>query len=455
MRTFRSGLVLGVLASALIPAPGQGVGPPPSAPVVAGNWRCTAFEAFLEIASAGGDRLTTLVTVPQMNVWKLPAGSTSFEDGRLLVDASALGGKLRATPAADGRMLDASWDTAQGRRELRFERVAAVPERSRGPTRPFPYREEEVSFVNERAGIRFHGTLTLPPGPGPHPAAVLVTGAGCQDRDESLGPGPDPFFKPFLIIADALTRRGIAVLRWDDRGWGQTGGSVLDSTSEDSASDALAAIRFLRQRPGIDASRVGIAGHSEGGMVALIAGSWQPDLAFVVSLAGVAQKIRPLALQTLEGWMASNRFPGILKGLGMGHLERIIKIVESDATDAEVAQKLKFMVPGQFIPSIACKWTRFMVRYDPGPAIERVRSPILGLYASEDGQVPAVANVDALRTSCARGGNKDLTIVTYSGMNHFLRYNAPPPPPRPGWDSGVAPDVLDDLGAWVVSKVRR
>jgi hypothetical protein len=112
------------------------------------------------------------------------------------------------------------------------------------------------------------------------------------------------------------------------------------------------------------------------------------------------------------------------------------------------------MVPGQFIPMIACKWTRFMVRYDPGPAIERVKSPILGIYASEDGQVPAIPNADALRTACARGGNEDLTIITYAGMNHFLRYNAPPPRPRPGWDGGMALEVLQDVGDWVLAKTR-
>jgi uncharacterized protein len=447
-------LVLSVVALCLSLAPGQGVGPVPSPPPVAGCWRCTAFDAWIEIAPAGGDRLTALVTIPAMNVWKLAAGQASFEDGRLLIDASTLGGKLRASLSGEGR-LEGSWDSTQGRRDLRFDRVASVPEHARGPTRPFPYREEEVSFVNERAGIRFHGTLTVPAGPGPHPAAVMITGAGCQDRDESLGPGPDPFFKPFLVISDALTRRGIAVLRWDDRGWGKTGGNVLESTSEDSASDALAGVRFLRQRPEIDPARVGVIGHSEGGMVAFIAASWQTDVAFVVSLAGVAQRIRPLAYRTLEGWMAGSSVPKIFQGLAKGHLRRIMEIVESDAPDEVVREKVKKMVPAQFVPLMVNKWTRFMVKYDPGPAIERVRAPILGLYASQDGQVPAIENVDALRAACARGGNRDLTIVTYAGMNHFLRYDAPPPPPRPGWDNGVAPDVLADLTDWVASRTAK
>jgi dienelactone hydrolase len=335
-------------------------------------------------------------------------------------------------------------------------RVPVVPTATAGPTRPFPYREEQVTFVNERAGIRFHATLTLPKQPGTYPAAVLITGAGCQDRDESLAAGTDPRFKPFLIVSDCLTRLGVAVLRYDDRGYPGTGGSVLDSTSEDFASDALAAVRFLRTRPDIDPARVGVIGHSEGGMVATIAASWQTDLAFVVSLAGVAQKVKPLAYKTLEGVMRSKGIPQILQGLVEGHLGRIMAVVESDAPDAEAAHRLRrLLVPQQFIPQIACKWTRFMVRYDPGPAIERVRCPILGLYASEDGQVPAIENVDALRTACARGGNSDVTIVTYAGMNHFLRYNAPPPPPRPGWDGGIAAQVLDDLGSWVLAKTKR
>jgi uncharacterized protein len=447
----RRGVAILAMVVALGLLPAQRVGPSPSP--VAGSWRCDALDAFLEIE--GGDTLTVRLTAPAHHLWKMPAGSATFRDGKLTLAAPTLGGSFHGTLSGDGGLLRGTWTSDQGARELELRRVASVPVRSRGPRRPFPYREEEVSFVNERAGIRFHGTLTVPEGPGPHPAAVLITGAGCQDRDESLGPGPDPFFKPFLIVADALTRRGVAMLRYDDRGWGKTGGNVLESTSEDSASDALAAVRFLRQRPEIAAARVGLVGHSEGGMVAMIAGSWQPDLAFVVSLAGVAQRVRPLALQTLEGWLSAKGLPAMFRGLAKGHINRVMTIVESDATDAEVAKRLNLMVPGQFIPMIACKWTRFMVRYDPGPAIERVRAPILGLYASEDWEVPAVDNVDALRAACARGGHADLTIVTYAGMNHFLRYNAPPPPPRPGWDEGMAPDVLQDLTDWVRARVSR
>jgi uncharacterized protein len=449
----RRGVAILAMVVALGLLPAQGVGPSPSP--VAGSWRCDALDAFLEIE--GGEALTVRLTAPAHHLWKMPAGSATFRDGKLTLAAPTPGGSFHGTLSREGGLVRGTWTSDQGARELELRRVASVPVRSRGPRRPFPYREEEVSFVNERAGIRFHGTLTVPEGPGPHPAAVLITGAGCQDRDESLGPGPDPFFKPFLIVADALTRSGVVVLRWDDRGFGKTGGNVLDATSEDSASDALAAIRFLRQRPEVDPARVGIVGHSEGGMVAMIAASWQQDLCFVVSLAGVAQRVQPLAYRTLEGWLATQRLPGLLQGLAKGHLGRIMRVVESDASDAEVAQRLKLLVPGQFIPHIACKWTRFMVRYDPGPAIERVRAPILGLYASEDGQVPAIENVDALRAACARGGNADLTIVTYSGLNHFLRYNAPPPPPRPGWDSGIAPDVLTDLCDWVRARasVRR
>src|SRR5262249_32665633 len=145
---------------------------------------------------------------------------------------------------------------------LDFARVDALPPRFQEPRRPVPYAEEQVSFQSEQ-GFRFRGTLTVPRWPGPHPAAVLVSESGCQDRDETIGDS-----RPFLVLADYLARRGVIVLRCDDRGYPKDPAAVLGATSEDFATDALAGVAFLAARREVDQSRIGLIGHSEGGMVA-------------------------------------------------------------------------------------------------------------------------------------------------------------------------------------------
>ena len=147
-----------------------------------------------------------------------------------------------------------------------------------------PTTQEEVTFDN--GDITLAGTLTLPEGDGPFPALVLISGSGQQNRDEELSIVPG--YKPFREIADTLTRQGIAVLRYDDRGIGQSGGDPSQATSADFADDAEAAFAYLQERPEIDGEQIGMLGHSEGGIIEAIIGARNPDVAFLISMAGSA-----------------------------------------------------------------------------------------------------------------------------------------------------------------------
>ena len=162
------------------------------------------------------------------------------------------------------------------------------------PKPPFPYEAREVSFANTNGGITIAGTLTLPEGDGPFPAVVMITGSGAQDRDETL-----LGHKPFAVIADYFTRRGIAVLRTDDRGVGGTTGSVTLSTSSDFASDALAGVSFLQTQDKIDPDRIGLIGHSEGGLIAPIAASQSKAVDFIILLAGTGVSGREILVRQL------------------------------------------------------------------------------------------------------------------------------------------------------------
>ena len=164
---------------------------------------------------------------------------------------------------------------------LRRTDQTPVLRRPQEPAKPYPYREEEVTFENRPAGINLAGTLTLPKSAGPFPAVILISGSGAQDRDEALAG-----HRPFLVLADYLTRQGVAVLRVDDRGVGGSTGDSLRATSSDFADDALAGVAYLKGRREIDTARIGLIGHSEGGLVAPLAATRSQDVAFIVLLAG-------------------------------------------------------------------------------------------------------------------------------------------------------------------------
>ena len=193
---------------------------------------------------------------------KIPVDTAVFEGRTLRLTLKAIGGSYEGTLNADGSALQGTWSQGGRTLPLTFDRQekAFALNRPQEPKGPFPYASREVTFQSEAGGVQLAGTLLLPPGEGPFPAVALVTGSGPQDRDETL-----MGHKPFLVIADALARRGIASLRWDDRGAGASAGDHMGSTVDDFAADARAAVAFLRSRPEVDGNAIGIVGHSEGG----------------------------------------------------------------------------------------------------------------------------------------------------------------------------------------------
>jgi hypothetical protein len=180
-----------------------------------------------------------------------------------------------------------------GATPLVMKRVDAIPEpnRPQTPKKPYPYIEEEVTYENRKAGVTPAGTLTIPSGKGPFPAVVLLTGSGPNNRDEEVY-----FHRPFMVLADYLTRQGIAVLRFDDRGVGGSTGDFSKATTGDSADDALAGIEFLKGRKQIDPKRIGLVGHSEGSEMGAIAATRSPDVAFLVMLAGQGQRFADVVI---------------------------------------------------------------------------------------------------------------------------------------------------------------
>jgi len=227
----------------------------------------------------------------------MPVQEVRFTPPALILDMSSFGIVFEGKMAADSGSIAGVFKVGPDAMDLILRRSAGVPEmgRPQDPKKPYPYEEVEVRFPNREAGIDLSGTLTIPAGPGPFPAAVLVSGSGPQDRDSTIAG-----HRPFLVWADTLTRRGIAVLRCDDRGVGKSEGDFHRATTVDFASDAQAAWEFLKSQSRIDGRKIGFIGHSEGGIIAPMVAARNPEVAFLVLLAGTGIPGDRLLMEQLE-----------------------------------------------------------------------------------------------------------------------------------------------------------
>ena len=320
-----------------------------------------------------------------------------------------------------------------------FELKPAVAQPQAPSEPPPPYRVEEVTVTSGE--VKLAGTLTTPAKPGRHPAVALLTGSGAQNRDEEIFG-----FKLFRLIADHLTRAGVVVLRCDDRGVGGSSGSLQSVTSEDLAGDALAAVGFLKARAEVDPARIGLLGHSEGGLLAVMAAARSQDVGFIVLVSGPAVKgetlmraqgeaiyraegksqveiARLLALQALSFQVArtGEGAPELAAEIRQATLSDLEKLpAERQKAMGDLGQFADRAVQGQ-MAALRSPWLKFFLDYDPTQALRQVRCPVLALYGEKDLQVPAEMNRKALEATLARAGNKRVTIRVVPGANHLFQ----------------------------------
>ena len=322
--------------------------------------------------------------------------------------------------------------------------TTAGKSRPQEPRPPYPYGEEEVVYENKKDGVQLAGTLTLPRSRGPFPAVLLITGSGPQDRNEAiLG------HKPFLVLADHLTRLGIAVLRVDDRGVGKSTGKFHEATSEDFAVDAVAGIDYLKTRKEIDSRRIGLIGHSEGGLIASMIAARSTDVAFLVMMAGPGLTGEEILYR--QGALIS-KAEGVSDDLIAQNLaaqKRMFKIVKEEKDNLAAETRIRELAASireqvtkdgaemreerkKAIHNIATgvesqakmmvsPWFRFFLAYDPLPALMKVRCPVLAINGEKDLQVPARDNLEAIRQALQTGGNKNYEVLTLPMLNHLFQ----------------------------------
>jgi uncharacterized protein len=333
--------------------------------------------------------------------------------------------------------------------------------RPQDPKPPYPYNTKEVTVPSD-GGVRLAGTVVIPEGPGPFPAVVFVTGSGPQDRDEAL-----LGHRPFLVIADYLARHGIASLRYDDRGFAKSTGTFETATSADFAADAEAALHFLQHVPGIARDRVGILGHSEGGLIGPMIAARTRDVAFLVLMAGPGMPGDSLSLLQLRR-LASSSTPSAQVDAQVDNNRRLFHAVSGarDSADAvarvlAVRQEIIGALPenqrvaaasrlDQTIPKLVNPWMRYFLRYDSRTALRNVHVPVLALGGTLDLQVPARENLSGIDAALKAAGNKGYRIVELPNLNHlFQTATTGAPSEYATIEETIAPQVLDLITSWI------
>ncbi|HNZ43237.1 MAG TPA: alpha/beta hydrolase [Bacteroidales bacterium] len=439
---------------------------------VAGNWLgsldvgVAKLRIGLMIKDSSGILISKLIS-PDQGAMNIKVDKAEFANDTLKIVSKEIHASFKGT-------INISADTLKGfftqgkKFPLSMARVEKLPElnRPQEPQRPFPYKEEEVTFINKKAGISLSGTLTLPSSGENFTAVVMVSGSGPQNRDEEL-----LGHKPFLVISDYLTRNGIAVLRYDDRGTGKSKGIFSTATTADFADDAEAAFTFLQKDKRINPEQIGIMGHSEGGLIAPVVASRNNDVTFIVMLAGPGLKGEDILLLQSELIARADSTPEEEIATNKELNKKLYKIAKKEKDDKKATEKMRKLIDDywktispdaiknsgidkqvliQSVYQVVTPWFRYFISYDPGKTLSKITCPVLAMNGSKDLQVPSAQNLKAIEKYLLKAGNKDFTIKEFEGLNHLFQHSATGSPSEyVDIEETFSPEVLEYMTQWL------
>ncbi|MEG1024182.1 MAG: alpha/beta hydrolase [Flavobacterium sp.] len=376
---------------------------------------------------------------------EIPSAQISYE-GTLNKDNIVVG---KFTQGGQSLELDLSKETIQ-------KQVYARPQE---PQKPYPYYTEEVKFENKTDNVVLAGTLSLPKKEGNFPAVILITGSGRQNRDEEL-----LGHKPFLVLADYLTKKGIAVLRFDDRGAGESTGDFSKASTIDFSKDVQAGVDYLKTRKEIDKKKIGLIGHSEGGLIAPIIAGNSKDIDFIVLLAGPGLRGDVLLLLQTE---LIERQSGV-SNEEIKKRQEILKgaydlVVASSANDENFKNSVSTYFNSKFDENqakaatnqITSNWWYTFIKMDPVVALAKVKCPVLALNGSKDLQVPAEVNLQVIEKTLAKAGNKKVTAKILPNLNHlFQECKTGSPDEYEKIEQTFSPIALEEISSWVLLQIK-
>lgn len=445
---------------------------------IEGNWLGTIdfngikMRLVLKVSKAADGYAAKLDSIDQGAIG-LNIDTITQQEKAVRFAAKTYGLSYEGTLGEKGDEISGTFKQGAGSLPLVFRRTAEVPKinRPQDPQKPYPYDEEEIIYENRKDAVKLAGTLTLPRGSsgGRSPAVILITGSGGQDRNETVAG-----HRPFLVLADYLTRRGIAVLRADDRGVGGASLGSPSATSENFAGDVLAGVEYLKNRREINPKQIGLIGHSEGGMIAPLVAVRSKDVAFIVLLAGLGQtgenaiytqtellqKVGGIS-EEVNGQTASllKKIYADLKAEPDNKIaeRRIRETIEKQTTQMNDAQRKAFApvkaTIGAQIPLYLSAWFRYFIAFDPRPILKEVTIPVLALNGENDLQVSAKENLDLIAAALKSGGNNDYAVKSFPKLNHLFQtsqtgavneYNE--------IEETISPVVLETVSAWILKR---
>lgn len=433
-----------------------------------------ALQIVLNI-SKDGDTLKATIDSPDQGAMGIKVQSVTLSNDSIFLDIKSIGGSYAAkyVDAKDSVYLSGEFKQAGMKLPLNLVRSdkSVVLSRPQEPKPPFPYITEEVEFENKSAGVRFSGTFSRPDKEGKYAAVVLVTGSGKQDRDESLFG-----HKPFAVIADYLTRNGFAVLRYDERGVGKSTGDFSRATTMDFTLDALEAVRFLKSRPDVIVDKVGIIGHSEGGVVAPLAASISTDVNFIIMLAGLGVPGDELLAMQYRALMKA-------EGMTDEKIERqllfnreLFDIATSEDDSVRYFDKANELITEfrkilsdtekeepvfsetslkQLVTIANTPWFRYFIKTDPKKFLSKVTVPVLALNGTKDLQVPYEENLGGIEKALKAAGNKNFKIVKLYGLNHLFQKAEKGTMEEYGQiEETINPAALEAIKGWMMGVIK-
>jgi len=440
---------------------------------ITGSWlgkievSAISLRVVFNLSVIENDSLVATMDSPDQGAKNIKLGPVTLTGDSINISAGALlaeyNGKIKNDTIIEGK-----WTQAGRTFTLNLTRLRDIftINRPQEPKPPFPYISEEITFTNDKFNIKLAGTLTVPEGDGPFPAVVLITGSGSQNRNEEL-----LGHKPFLVLSDYLTRNGIAVFRYDDRGVGLSQGNAVTATTADLATDAEAAFIYLKSRPEIDHETIGLIGHSEGGLIAPIVASSNYEIAFIVSLAGTGVKGEEIihrqnsdissAMEAeekdIKEAIATNKklFAVLKKEPDNDKAEEKInavykKILMKKKTSPEDIEKSIKQLATIF-NKMSYTWFRYFIITDPATYWKKVKCPVLALNGEKDLQVVADVNLPAIEKSLRKGGNKSVETISLPGLNHLFQHCETGLPTEYGEiEETFSPEVLKIISDWIL-----
>jgi len=412
-----------------------------------GSWKgkIAAFNLTIIINISEKDgKLVASMDSPDQGAKNIPCDQVVVNGNNISVSVSVIGANFNGNLSADKKTIEGKFNQGGGSYDLVVGKgeMAAPKEKPQTPVPPFSYKAEDVEYDNSDKSVHLSGTLTYPSSGSKFPAVILISGSGQQDRDENI-----MGHKPFMVIADRLTKLGFAVLRVDDRGIGKSTGEVAKASSSDFAKDVITSIEYLGKRSEIDLNRIGLMGHSEGGLIASIVAAERKDISFVVLLAGPGINGAALLAEQGEQILLKSGVSKEAVAVYTPLYKKMIQIStqETDSltiamnaykavADWKKATPLNYQkeigmdtkegsdaIMHNLVSGFSSPWMKYFLKSEPSIFIEQISAKVLALNGEKDIQVIASTNTEGIKKALQKSKSPSYEVKILPGLNHLFQ----------------------------------